>query len=159
MQETSTSAGNVELKVKGLNILVYRDGQHIGRVWWNDEFRAYIAEDATGKQIGEHESRCAAIDQVDGWVTDEVAQDVADRIAAHFLGDPDYAPKVMDAGWDEGAGRVIVWSDELPDWAFLVRHGGMSDYGCAIEFEPMPLPEGVWVEVVNEQAIRVLPVR
>lgn len=93
------------------------------------------------------------------FITDDDARQVADAIAKHFDADPEYAPQVMHADWDGEAGRVIIWDHGLADWAYLVRHGGMSDYGPSIEFEPMPLPEGVRLEVVNPTAIRVLPNR
>ncbi|GAA4600218.1 hypothetical protein GCM10023194_81270 [Planotetraspora phitsanulokensis] len=89
-------------------------------------------------------------------ITDQVAQDLADRIAEHFGGHPDYPPQVMDEDWDGDGGRVILWPHHLLDWAFLVRHGGMSGYGYSTVYKPVPLPEGVWVEPVNPQAIRVL---
>ncbi|WP_433355475.1 hypothetical protein ACQP25_16830 [Microtetraspora malaysiensis] len=90
-------------------------------------------------------------------ITDDIAQTVCHVIAEHFGAHPDCPPRVMDTDWDGGADRVIAWPEGLEDWAYLVRHGGMSYYGCPIDFAPMPLPVGVWVEPVNEQAIRVLP--
>lgn len=89
-------------------------------------------------------------------ITDEIAQQVADAISKHFRADPDYAPQVMDADWDGGAGRVIVWEYGLPDWAYLAGSGGTSE-DVPTEYEPVPLPSGVWVEPVNQQALRVLP--
>ncbi|MEV4472895.1 hypothetical protein [Nonomuraea sp. NPDC049504] len=90
-------------------------------------------------------------------VTDEIAQLVADAISKHFRADPDYAPQVMDAGWDGGPGRVIVWQYSVPDWAYLVGHGGTSEYDYSTEYEPMPLPEGVWAEPVNPMTLRIMP--
>ncbi|WP_433426195.1 hypothetical protein ACQP1V_42945 (plasmid) [Microtetraspora malaysiensis] len=148
--------GKVELKGKGLSIVVYRDGQHIGRVWWNAASEEYIAETASGVVIGEDPLRVTAIDMVTGWVSGEIAQQVRDGIAEMFGADPDYAPQVMDADWDGGAGRVIVW-EHFPDWAYLVPHGGESHYVGGKEFGPMTLPAGVWVEPVNAWSVRVLP--
>ncbi|MEU7911407.1 hypothetical protein [Microbispora bryophytorum] len=85
------------------------------------------------------------------------AKKLAETICEHFGGDPDYAPEVMEPGWDAEGGRVIVWSDGVPDWAYLVRHGGASEYSGSTEFAPLPLPDGVRVEVVSPVAIRVLP--
>lgn len=89
-------------------------------------------------------------------ITDEIAREVADAIGEHFRADRDYWPQVMHSDWDGGSGRVIVWADGLPDWAFLAGDGGISD-DIPIEYGPVPLPAGVWVEPVNPQALRVLP--
>ncbi|MFD8529499.1 hypothetical protein ACFV0L_18965 [Streptosporangium canum] len=91
-------------------------------------------------------------------ITDEIAEQVRNAIAENFDADPDYAPQVMDADWDAEGGRVIVW-ENFPDWAYLVRHGGAPGFGDTREYPPVPLPAGVWVEVVNPMAIRVLPNR
>ncbi|MGI5281750.1 hypothetical protein ACQEVF_59415 [Nonomuraea polychroma] len=154
--------GKIELKAKGLRIEVYRDGQQIGRVWWSCARERYIAAAMTGPPIGEHPLRTTAIDMVTKHatvteITDEIAQQVADAISTHFRADPDYAPQVMHADWDGGAGRVIVWSEGLPDWAYLAGDGGTSDYDyMSIEYAPVPLPAGVWVEPVNPQTLRVM---
>ncbi|GAA5046074.1 hypothetical protein HNP84_002491 [Thermocatellispora tengchongensis] len=89
-------------------------------------------------------------------ISDELAQQIANAIGEHFGADRDYWPQVMDADWDSGGGRVIVWMDGLPDWAFLACDGGTSDY-APIEYASLPLPAGVWAEVINPQALRILP--
>ncbi|MEU7891781.1 hypothetical protein AB0B45_02825 [Nonomuraea sp. NPDC049152] len=112
----------------------------------------FAVQAGSGTAINRGTSMNATITEI----TDELAQRVADAIGEHFVGDRDYWPQVMDADWDGGAGRVIVWSEGLHDWAFLVSEGGESEY-APIEVGPMPLPAGVWVEPVNPQALRVLP--
>ncbi|HUR03907.1 MAG TPA: hypothetical protein VM347_15285, partial [Nonomuraea sp.] len=52
-------------------------------------------------------------------ISDELAQQIADAIGKHFHGDRNYWPQVMDADWDDGSGRVIVWEHGEPDWTFL----------------------------------------
>lgn len=162
----------VELGAEGMRIVVYRDGQRAGHVWWNAATEKYHAKTVGGSPIGEHPLRAAAITMVTDSgdaiskeismsdtpieITDEIAQQVADAIGEHFRGDRDYWPRVMDDDWDGGSGRVIVWSEGLLDWAFLVSEGGESEYS-PIEVGPMSLPAGVWVEPVNPQALRVLP--
>ncbi|UBU16593.1 hypothetical protein [Nonomuraea gerenzanensis] len=89
-------------------------------------------------------------------INDELAQQIADAIGEHFHGDRNYWPQVMDADWDDGDGRVIVWEHGVDEWTFLVSHGGRPDYS-PIEYEPVPLPAGVWVEAVNHCALRVMP--
>ncbi|TMR92127.1 hypothetical protein [Nonomuraea basaltis] len=130
--------GKIEIKAKGLGIVVHRDGRPIGRVWWSTARERYIAGAMSGTPIGEHPLRTTAIDMVAEnaavtEITDEIAQQVADAIGKHFVGDRDYWPQ-MDADWDGGDGRVIVWMHGLPDWAYLVRYGGMSDYDCPDEY-------------------------
>ncbi|MFB4284807.1 hypothetical protein ACBJ59_56735 [Nonomuraea sp. MTCD27] len=89
-------------------------------------------------------------------ISDELAHQIADTIGEHFHGDRNYWPQVMDADWDDGSGRVIVWEHGESDWTFLACHGGRPD--CSpVEYEPVPLPAGVWVEPVNHFALRVLP--
>jgi len=90
-------------------------------------------------------------------LVDRAVQDLAESVAEHFGADPDYAPEVLEPGWDEGGGRVIHW-EHFPDWAYLVPHGGSFDYGPSWEIGPMTLPEGVRVEAVNPQTLRVLPI-
>ncbi|MFI6497095.1 hypothetical protein [Nonomuraea typhae] len=89
-------------------------------------------------------------------IGDELVQQIADAIGEHFSGDRNYWPQVMDADWDGTGGRVIVWEYGVEDWTFLARHGGQSDYS-PIDYKPVPLPAGVWVEAVNHTALRVLP--
>ncbi|MBT2234982.1 hypothetical protein [Nonomuraea sp. NEAU-A123] len=89
-------------------------------------------------------------------ISDELAQQIADAIGEHFSGDRNYWPQVMDADWDDGSGRVIVWDHGVPDWTFLVSHGGRSD-DSPTEYEPVSLPAGVWVEPINPCALRVMP--
>ncbi|MFG1965746.1 hypothetical protein [Nonomuraea sp. NPDC049028] len=89
-------------------------------------------------------------------ISDELAQQIADAIGEHFCGDRNYWPKVMDADWDDGSGRVIIWEHGVPDWTFLVSHGGRSD-DSPTEYEPVSLPAGVWVEPINPCALRVMP--
>ncbi|MEV1170121.1 hypothetical protein [Nonomuraea sp. NPDC049784] len=165
--------GRIELKAKGLSVIVHRDGQPIGRVWWSAARERYIAAAMSGPPIGEHPLRTTAIrmviDSATGIsretsmyatvadITDEIAQQVADAIGERFGATPGYAPKVMDADWDCGSGRVIVWEEcPVPDWAILAGPGGMSEYGGAIEYAPVQLPSGVWVEPVNPMTLRVM---
>ncbi|MEV0379718.1 hypothetical protein [Nonomuraea sp. NPDC050643] len=89
-------------------------------------------------------------------ISDELAQQIADAIGGHFHGDRNYWPQVMDDEWDGGSGRVIVWEHGEDDWTVLACHGGRPDYS-PVEYEPVPLPAGVWVEPINHYALRVLP--
>ena len=91
-------------------------------------------------------------------LSDEIAQQITDTIGEHFAGDRDYWPQLMDADWDGGSGRVIVWEEcPVADWAYLAGPGGVSEYGGGVEYEPVPLPAGVWVEPVNPMTLRVMP--
>ncbi|WP_214317125.1 hypothetical protein [Nonomuraea sediminis] len=110
-------------------------------------------------RVGESDTAIHVLNSTNGTpteISDELAQQIADAIGEHFSGDRNYWPQVMDADWDEGGGRVIVWEHGVDDWTFLVRHGGRSDYS-PVEYEPVRLPVGVWVEAVNHCALRVLP--
>ncbi|MGR6915342.1 hypothetical protein ACU635_13950 [[Actinomadura] parvosata] len=90
-----------------------------------------------------------------GVVTDEIAGQVRDLIATVFDASPGYGPQLMDPGWDEGVGRVIVWEYGPDGWTYAVPFGGALEYGP--EVPELCLPAGVWIDRINHHSVRVLP--
>ncbi|MFI6889127.1 hypothetical protein [Streptosporangium canum] len=89
-------------------------------------------------------------------VTDGQAEQVRDAIAALFGVDPAYGPTLMEEGWDDVTGRVIVWEGDPYAWPQYVPYGG-TDWESGHEFSPIKLPDGVRIEAINHYSIAVYP--